>query len=228
VQCQACGLLFLDIRFSDEEMGRLYADYRGEAYTEQRERFEPGYAALNAAIHDYTQDTSEAERFLAPHVKAAPRVLDWGGDTGDNTPFRATAAEVDIYDLSDVPLAPGVRRVSREQIRPGRYDLIVMSHVLEHVPEPELLVRPAGEALAPGGVLYIEVPLESLVAGAPGARDLASRKRHWHEHVNFYTEDALRALVERCGLEVAAFETRGFSSPVPSMTRVMTVACRRP
>ena len=43
VQCADCGVLFLDIRFDDAEMSALYADYRGDAYTALRERFEPGY-----------------------------------------------------------------------------------------------------------------------------------------------------------------------------------------
>lgn len=228
MQCQACGLLFLDIRFSEEEMAALYAGYRGPAYSEQRERFEPGYAALNAAIHDYAPDTSDAERFLAPHVKSPPRVLDWGGDTGDNTPFRTGAAQVDIYDLSDVPLIPGARRISREDIVPASYDLVVLSHVLEHVPEPESVVRPAAEALQPGGALYVEVPYEGVIAADPTSRDLAPRKRHWHEHVNFYTEDALRALLGRCGLEVLEVQTRPFSSLVANLTQVIAAVCRRP
>ncbi len=32
VQCKACGALFLDIRFSDIEMGSLYHEYRGEDF----------------------------------------------------------------------------------------------------------------------------------------------------------------------------------------------------
>jgi hypothetical protein len=227
MQCQACGLLFLDIRFSDEEMARLYADYRGEAYTEQRERFEPGYAALNAAIQVHTPDTSDAERFLAPHVKPAPRVLDWGGDSGENTPFRATASQVDVYDLSDVPLVSGVRRVTRDAIAPASYDLVVLSHVLEHVPEPEAVVRPAATALQASGALYVEVPYEPVIAAAPRSRDLAPLKRHWHEHVNFYTEDSLRALLGRCGLEVLEVETRAFSSLVPNLSQVLAAVCRR-
>jgi SAM-dependent methyltransferase len=227
VQCQACGLLFLDIRFSDEEMARLYADYRGEAYTQQRDRFEPGYAALGAAIDMHTPDTSDAERFLRPHVKAAPRVLDWGGDTGENTPFRATADAVDVYDLSDVPLIPGARRVTPDDIVPASYDLVVLSHVLEHVPEPETVVRPAAEALQIGGMLYVEAPYERVIAAAPKSRDLAALKRHWHEHINFYTEDSLRALLARCGLEVLEVEIRAFSSLVTNLNQVIAVVCRR-
>lgn len=227
MQCQACGLLFLDIRFDDEEMERLYWNFRSEAYALQRDAYEPGYAETNAAIQAYVPDTSDAERALDGHVKNAPRVLDWGGNGGKNTPFRTSASQVDIYDLSDEPAIAGVRRVDLKEAASSRYDLIVMSHVLEHMPYPETALHPAKAMLGEHGVIYVEVPHEILIASSPGARDLASKKRHWHEHINFFTEDALRALLERCGLEVVGIDERPFESLLPTMTRVISMVCRK-
>lgn len=226
LQCQACGLVFLDIRFDAAEMAALYRGYRGADYTAQRERFEPGYAALNAAIIDHVPDTSQAETFLAPHVGPRPRVLDWGGDTGDNTPFLKTALAVDIFDISDQPVIEGARRVSREQLQGAAYDLVVLSHVLEHVADPIALVRDAAAALRPGAIFYVEVPYEGLIAADPASRDLAVRKKYWHEHINFFTEDAMRALLARCGLEVVELETRAMTS-LANLTEVLAVACRK-
>ncbi len=226
LQCQVCGLLFLDIRFSDAEMAALYAGYRGADYAAQRDRFEPGYAAINAAMLAHVPDTGPAERFLADHVQPKPRVLDWGGDTGENTPFRAAASAVDIFDISGRPVAAGARRVSREALAGARYDLVVLSHVLEHAPEPETLVREASAALGDGAILYVEVPYEGLIAAAPQSRDLAPAKKYWHEHVNFFTETAMRSLLARCGLEVAALQTRAFDS-LAGIDRVMSVAAKR-
>lgn len=227
LQCRQCGLLFCDIRFSDAEMAALYAGYRGPDYARQREGFEPGYAAVNAAMLAHTPDTGPAEAFLLPHVKAQPRVLDWGGDTGDNTPFAASAQAVDIFDISDQPVVPGARRVSQADLQGAAYDLVVLSHVLEHVPEPADLVRSAAATLDQDAILYVEVPYEALIAAAPASRDLAASKKHWHEHVNFFTEPAMRALLAGCGLEVVALETRAFPS-LANISQVMAVACRRP
>ena len=33
---------------------------------------------------------------------------------------------------------------------------------------------------------------------------LAQLKRHWHEHINFFSESSLRRLCERAGLQVLA------------------------
>jgi len=51
-----------------------------------------------------------------------------------------------------------------------------------------------------GTVLYIEVPLEDLVFNSEG--DLHLLKKHWHEHINFYSEKSLYHLVKNVGLEI--------------------------
>ena len=100
-------MLFLDMRFDDEEMAALYADYRGEAYTRERDRFEPGYAARNAIMLEGSAYIGQIEAILEPYLGAKPRVLDWGGDTGVNTPFRSRAMQHDVYDISNRPMVEG-------------------------------------------------------------------------------------------------------------------------
>lgn len=225
LQCQDCGLLFLDIRFDDGEMARLYGGYRDAAYTAERDRFEPGYAAHNASILAHMPDTSWVEGFVGPLLPAPPRVLDWGGDDGRNTPFRGKGGTVEVYDLSDQPVLDGVRRVGRGEMGQGGHDLIVLSHVLEHVPFPAQVLAEIAAVMGRDTLLYIEVPFEKLVAEAPHARDLARRKKHWHEHVNFFTEDAMRALLDRAGLACTAWELRALPSHA-NFTQVLSVACR--
>jgi hypothetical protein len=69
-----------------------------------------------------------------------------------------------------------------------------------------MLYRSAGlksdRLLGPDTLLYLEVPHEALVREHPGSLELAPLKRHWHEHVNFFTETAMRRLLARLGLVV--------------------------
>lgn len=225
LQCHACGVVFLDIRFSDAEMAGIYNGYRGEDYTAQRDEFEPGYRAHNESILAWVADTSWVEGFLAPHLPASPRVLDWGGDNGHNTPFRSRVAAVDILDISDRLLVEGARRVAEADLAPGRHDLIVLSHVLEHMPRPAATLAAIAAVMDRAAVLYVEVPYEPLIAADPEARDLARRKKHWHEHINFYTEASLRALLARSGLAVVDWRTRDLPSHA-NFSQVMSVACR--
>lgn len=226
VCCGDCGMLFLDIRFSPREMRALYHDYRGAAYTRLRESYEPGYLARNAVLDAAATYLPAVESFLEPLLPARPRVLDWGGDTGRNTPFASRAERVDIFDISDKPVLPGMRRVDAGTAAQAGYDLVVCSNVLEHVPYPADLIGALRTAMTRDTVLYVEVPYERLMRAHPGSRELHRAKRHWHEHVNFYSEEALRRLLVNCGLEVCASAVLEFAS-VSDAGAALQVAARR-
>lgn len=202
LQCQDCGALFLDYRFTDEQMAALYHNYRDEQYNAQRIRFEPGYVNVMPHYHQRAAYLDEVEAWLAPRLPQAPAVLDWGGDTGINSLFRECNRLLHIHDISGVELVPGAERVDFDRIGQQHYDLVTCSQVLEHVSFPEQLVERMLPALGPQTLLYLEVPHEALVREHPNSFDLAPLKRHWHEHVNFYSETALRRLMERLGLVV--------------------------
>lgn len=202
LQCQDCGALFLDYRFTDEQMSALYRNYRSDAYNLERTRFEPAYAKVVAHYEERAAYLSEVEAWLAPRLPDASAVLDWGGDTGINSLFRGHNRLLHIHDISGVELLPGALRIDIKHISQERYDLVACSQVLEHVPFPLHFVRQMLPAMGPDTLLYLEVPHEQLVRQHPDSRDLAPLKRHWHEHVNFYNETALRLLLERLGLQL--------------------------
>jgi hypothetical protein len=202
LQCQDCAALFLDYRFTDEQMAALYHNYRDDQYNAQRIRFEPGYVNVVPHYHERAHYLSEVEAWLAAYLPTAPAVLDWGGDTGINSLFRSGNRMLHIHDISGVELVPGAQAVNTEQLGQHRYDLVTCSQVLEHVSFPEDLVAQMLPALGPQTLLYLEVPHEALMREHPGSLELAPLKRHWHEHVNFFTEASMRRLLERMGLEV--------------------------
>lgn len=201
LHCPACGCLFLDMRFHGDEMGRLYAGYRGPAYEAQRERLEPGYAERNRRLLAGDEHIPAVEAFLRPWLPAAPAVLDWGGDTGLNTPLRQQAARHDVLDISGRPLVAGARAVASPD---GPYDLIVLAHVLEHVPEPDALLREVRASMGDATQLYVEVPFEALMQVAEADPAAWRQKRHWHEHINFFSAQGLRRLLQRCALQLRA------------------------
>lgn len=223
--CPECGLLFLDIRFSEAEMAGIYCGYRGAEYTRLREHYEPGYAARNQQLDQGVSYIAEVEHFLRPLVGDTPHVLDWGGDTGRNTPFRGRSQMCDVYDISDKPVVAGARRVDHGQALGSTYDLVVCSNVLEHIPYPEDTLRDIVAAMDTHSVLYVEVPFEDTVRTVPSQPHL--HKRHWHEHVNFFSEDSLHRLMERCGLEVVS-SGQLFVTTAGKSTYLFQLACRLP
>jgi hypothetical protein len=202
LQCQECGVLFLDFRFTAEQMAALYHNYRDELYNSQRIRYEPGYASVVGHYAQRADYLAEVELWLAPHLPAAPTVLDWGGDSGINSLFLTKNRLLHIHDISGVDLVPGAQRVVSEKLSQERYDLVVCSEVLEHVSFPQELLRQILPTMGMHTLLYLEVPHEALVRQNPDSLDLAPLKRHWHEHINFYTEKALCSMLERLGLQV--------------------------
>ncbi|NNN23771.1 MULTISPECIES: class I SAM-dependent methyltransferase [Pseudomonas] len=225
LHCPACDLTFLDLRFDGEELGRLYHDYRGDGYTQLRDHYEPGYARRNQHLLQGGGYAAQVEAFLAPLLPAPQRVLDWGGDSGINTPFRGRLSQHHVLEISDRPLVDGAQRVDAHQAREHHYQLVVLSQVLEHVPEPLALLDAVTGVLASDSLLYIEVPYEGLVQQIAAGNAHWQDKRHWHEHINFYAEASLRALVARAGLVVerlGSLEVDVGNGPV----RVFSLVCR--
>lgn len=87
----------------------------------------------------------------------------------------------------------------------GSFDLVVMSHVVEHLEHPRRLIQ---EAARVGRRVFIEVPCEHTMR-LP--RDYAPDNVG---HINFYTPTTIRRLVQTCGLTVEKQLTRGVSLDV--------------
>ncbi len=227
LQCQHCGALFLDYRFSDQEMADLYADYRGEAYTQLRKHYEPGYADYSANYASRASYLDGVDAFLQPNLPAHPVILDWGGDSGLNTPLRQSAAKVYVYDISECALVEGVERADLASATPPPYDLIVCSQVLEHVSWPARIMQELVALMQQDTLLYLEVPFEGLVRSQPASRQLHAAKHHWHEHINFFTAQALREMVAQAGLELVAFEEADIALGWRDSC-IFSLLCRRP
>jgi len=213
LECRRCGHVFLDMRFDDGEMGRLYDGYRGVEYTDLREEFEPGYRQRNKNLTDEDAYVGVVEAFLRPLTPAEPSLLDWGGDTGLNTPFKRDATLHHVYDISEKPPIPGALHVTRDRVAAERYDLIVCANVLEHIPYPATVLEDLRAIMRdPDQLLYIEVPYEELMFNRE-LEDDKRIKRLWHEHINFYSERSLLAIVERSGFNVVKHAVLDYSRP---------------
>ncbi len=222
--CEDCGFLFLDIRFTESELANLYHDYRGREYNDLREKYEPGFTKRNTELKAGVDYLDKIEDFLAPFLKFPVRVLDWGGDTGKNTPFKTRNSVFDIYDISDVPVVSGARRVNKQQAMETAYDVIICSNVLEHVPYPAELLLDIRNVMRPDTIFYIEVPFEDVMRNH--SSELPTAKRHWHEHINFYSRMSLRRLLENCGMDVLAVGSQPVSV-AGTNTVILQMACKK-
>lgn len=129
---------------------------------------------------------------------------------------EVTAAAVEIArgreEIDEVQLYDGVHLPARDR----QYDLGILSHVLEHVPDPAaLLTEVAGRCR----VVVVEVPLEANLSARR-----ASKSRHAAEigHLQRMDRSAVAEIVARAGLELAGeledplgLEVHGFFAETP-------------
>lgn len=207
LECADCGAIFLDYRFSDDELALLYKDYRGDVYNALRTRFEPSYGATAMHYTGRARYLDDVEAVLAPYLPERPRVLDWGGDAGVNSPFRFSAEALHIFDISGVAVCNEAIRVSKEECGRYDYDLVTCSQVLEHVSYPLDVLKQLTLYLGPQTILYLEVPFEGIFNSFDDGLSIGEKKRHWHEHVNFFSPASLRALAHSCSLVILASKT---------------------
>lgn len=167
--------------------------------------------ALQAAVH---------ERFpviqkLWGEMPRPRRVLDFGCGNGVLTQLmhsQGFGSEITGVDVSATALQFASRRFTRPGLRfesrsgradladLGVFDVVVASHVLEHLHDPD---RALSEMAAIAEWLLLEVPLEdcwaSRLISAVGWRD---RTQNRVGHVKFWTRTSFRALLEAAGLVV--------------------------
>jgi len=167
-----CGFVGVNIIFDDEEMARLYRNYRDDSYTALRLSYEPTYKNhVFDERHVYVDEVSQP--FIENSVSGIQTLIDFGGYDGLNTPKIGTQRYVyDICDVdSKVPITDTLFKC----------DLIACMHVLEHVPDPNAIIN---EMKGFAKYYYFEVPKEGT-------------KEFWHEHINCFTMDSFSHLLSR-------------------------------
>lgn len=188
VLCGRCGLVTYLPRASAEEVDEKYRFLA---------RVEPPRLERRAVRALDRRRSGELFQWAAAWLPAGGAILDFGGGNGA---LLSTFVEHGFraYVVDYVPHAvPGVERlgstldeVPAEQV----FDVVLASHVLEHLAEPVAVVERLRDRLAPGGALVVEVPLE-IAGGLPRLEEPVT-------HVSFFSEDSLRVALERAGLEV--------------------------
>ena len=198
-----CNLLFLDIRFNNAQLSKLYNDYRGPDYVLQRSFYETGYRLTNEKISKKNNYVDHIEEFILPYLQFPIRVLDWGGGNGVNTPFISEYAEVYLHDISGAKVNKKLNINPFDPSAKIKYNLITCQNVLEHIPYPIETLVEIKKYMHKNTLLYVEVPYEKLMRKIN--INMASRKKYWHEHINFFSFQSIRALMKRAGLEIVDF-----------------------
>jgi SAM-dependent methyltransferase len=104
-------------------------------------------------------------------------------------------------NVHGVPILPVL--FEEAELEPG-FDLVILSQVLEHVHDPDAVLRRAASLLLPAGRLYVSVPNYRARLGARPARELFIST-----HFHIFSAVSLTNLALQCGLAVEMRGTRG-------------------
>jgi SAM-dependent methyltransferase len=145
------------------------------------------------------------------------RALDYG--CGDGTVVHALNAA----GISCLGFEPHLRggttgniTDSAETVRAGGpYQAILLSDVLEHLPDPAAVLADCRELLAPHGWICVSVPdfddrrLAGIVAELRQGKPVTREVNPW-EHLNYFSPATLAAMLRRAGYRVAAEPVKDF------------------
>ncbi len=224
VMCQQCGLVFISPRPSVAEYEQFHvADFLAERHNVRT----PDDVAHKVSGADRAlKETIVA--FLGARIRPGVRVLDIGCGIGTVLAIikeRVPDAQVKGIELAEVDVAAakqfygldlfaGSLGQYAEQYPDRRFDIIILHHTFEHLPEPRRELVRMKNLLAPGGVLYIAVP---------NIMDIRKRPEIFFQvgHPYSYSPATLRQMVESEGFGLVAFNApAGFPGGMEALMEV--------
>jgi len=225
VECSACGTL--QIVEIPADLGRFYPDeYRlpktagaglaGRTLRRIRGSYVrgahwnvPGWLLMKMKRPPWI------DWMLGTHARTDSRILDVGTARGELLLALSAAGYRDLTGIDPfiepaTNLPEGVRiyqhTIEDEQ---GPYDVIMLHHSLEHVPDPAAVMRHVRRLLAPGGWALVRMPL----AGSYGWR---TYREHWlgldpPRHICVPTREGMARLADQAGMQVksTAYDSSG-------------------
>lgn len=218
-ECERCSLVQALPRPESSVLDAYYvSDYRRAAFTGSDVANLSDFPMDNLFYYNRGRSVSE---LIAQHSRLErPRILDIGAGWGhvlhalgerypDSTRLAIEYSDVCVEHLR----ALGIEVITQpvEEVLPRldrRFDLIVVSHVLEHLLDPRTILRLIHDVLAPGGILYVEVP-NIPVEFLSHYPDHMWSGRFDEPHITFFTADTLRDLMGATGLNLRFCDSAG-------------------
>ena len=193
VICKECGMSFVKEYLSEDLLGEYYTNMSNYEYPGDNFQWP-------------SQDKKKSNRqfeFCRNHSKSNfSKVLDIGCSLGYTLSlFKNDGSSVIGIEPSEnnKKLAKkmfGIEVISsfikEDTNLPSNNNLIILSHVLEHIIDPVLIINKAKEALSENGLLFIEVPTIEEFDG----RDLYQFS---FEHINYFSHGSLKNLMHKLG-----------------------------
>jgi SAM-dependent methyltransferase len=212
--CASCGSGYAGTALPTDDLNDYYSNLSK-------------YDTLSSASDISSLDRERAAlatAFVGPLVNSIGSALDVGCSTGVFLSRLRDAGIRDVRGIDPAIQAADVARdlfgiqVSRASAEGfdgyGRFDLVCLMAVLEHLLEPRRLLGEVAQQLKPGARVLIEVP-DAGAFDRPFTNDAFEPLGEFsNEHINFFAIGNLRRLAHDVGLEVERWQSfRANGSP---------------
>jgi 2-polyprenyl-3-methyl-5-hydroxy-6-metoxy-1,4-benzoquinol methylase len=198
VQCQGCGLVYVNPRLDAEARHRHYNS--GES-----SRIEYYLDVEAADRRSFGEVLDRAERM----VPGKGELLDIGPNVGTclalarERGWRVRGIEINAEAARHCREARGLDVITGtlqpETYPEGRFDVVLMGDVIEHVASPTYLMLTVARMLRPGGVALVSTPdIAGWVARLLQVKPV--------EHLHYFDPSTMGRLVRQAGLEVVGIE----------------------
>jgi hypothetical protein len=161
----------------------------------ERQREEPFYTKkLNESFvssQDYVEFRIEKCKTKVSQevvgIDQVKTVLDYGGDRGQFIPRFTPEQRSYVFEISDHKTVADVTSIKdSSQLKQSKPDLVIISHVLEHVSEPRELLHEIFSQLAHENTfIYIEVPLDTPITRRTSSSNWNFRLQSFYSHHPF-------------------------------------------
>ena len=184
-----CGFYFVNPKPSEKELNKYYS-------TDDYLPHSKGKGIL-FLLYRIVQKISFYNKFLLLRNLTKENIthLDYGGGDG----FMSQSFCLLIKTISNININVEIfdligKDVNKEKISNRKYDLIILSHIIEHLHEPKKVIQECKSLLSKNGLIYCEVPDERLTI----IKSLYKRFG-LHYHVTHHTRRSLYLLFNILG-----------------------------
>lgn len=214
-----CGHLFVDPMPTLEELDKYYAKNTSGLENSDSWTMVEDYEKNPRLVHQFYERNRIKFLTRKKYLNSNSSVLDVGCSTGmflrvlkDKGYSGLTGVDVSreqVTHCREVNKIEAYRDLS--EIEPQKtFDLVSLYAVLEHVPNPEFVMRQAAERIASGGHLIVDVPNFRSIY-----RAISRKKWLWlipPVHLQYFTPKSMTNLARICGLKEVYSSTKSTST----------------
>ncbi len=208
--CKDCGLVYRSPVLEDPEYKKLYANYDTDIFSRTTpDQYFDRITTLPIGKSENKEKTRWLKDVLKRHpASIAKTVLDVG--CGGGTLLHSLKEQFPAIRLYGVELNPAYAELAKRRLDADirnqnyengifgqKFDLLINTKVLEHIPDPLPFLQHMHRDLNSNGSLLIEVPHVADMFNFP-----LDDERFTIPHIYFFTEGTLGALLERAGFSI--------------------------